>query len=71
MNTLFGELKRDEALPIWNKITPLGDPPEPFVVADKFCMEEGQYQSPQGFRVLRELALKNSPFEPLSMKLSL
>ena len=73
MNTLLDELKRVEALPIWNEISTFGDPLYPSVVADKLSVEEGQYQASYGelhcMRVLTEPALKNRPFEPLSMKL--
>jgi hypothetical protein len=74
MNTLLEELKRLEELPIWNETVPLGEPPKPLFVADKLCVEEGQKQPwaiplAQVGRLLIEAALKNNPFEPLSMKL--
>ena len=61
---------------IWKETVPLGEPALPVVVADKFCGEEGQNQPEaipevQVVRALTELLLKNSAFEPLSMKLSL
>jgi hypothetical protein len=72
----LGDLKSVSASPIWNETVPLADPVWPFVVADKLCVDEGQNQPEaipevQVIRALTELLLKNSPFEPLSMKLSL
>ena len=72
MNTLLDELIMFEALPIWNKTVPLGDPALSSLVADRLCVEEGQNQPPQVGRVLLiDLASKNNPFDPLSIKLLL
>ena len=71
MNTLLDEPKRVVALPILNETKLLGDPVYPSVVADKLSVEDGQYQSSHIIRSLIELLLKNSPFEPLSIKLLL
>jgi hypothetical protein len=61
-NTLF-----EEAVAIWNGTTPLGEPPEPVVVADRVRVDGGQYQSPH---VWIALSGKKRPLEPESIKLS-
>ena len=70
---LAGELVRVVKLPIWNETALLGEPNAPELVAKRLTVDDGQNQlalGPVQFRRwLDKGGVRNSPFEPLSIKL--